>query len=85
MDGAVPPEKLARMKGYQKINHFPGMYVISRKNNLAFNLNRMQRHFSKEYSFYPKTWVVPSEMADFRSQFSVKKKRFYIVKPEASC
>ena len=33
-DGFVPPEKLSKMKQYQKINHFPGMYNIARKNLL---------------------------------------------------
>ena len=28
---------------YQKINHFPGMYQIARKNYLARNLNKMQK------------------------------------------
>lgn len=41
MDGAVPCEKLYKMKAYQRINHFPGMYALARKNHLARNLGKM--------------------------------------------
>lgn len=41
VDTAVHSEKLYRMKPYQRVNHFPGMYALSRKNNLAMNLRRM--------------------------------------------
>ena len=36
-DSAVQPEHLAKMNPYQKINHFPGMFALSRKNHLARN------------------------------------------------
>jgi tubulin polyglutamylase TTLL6/13 len=31
-DAGVPPEKFSKMRPYQKINHFPGMVALSRKN-----------------------------------------------------
>jgi len=84
-DGGVPAEKLAKMRPYQKINHFPGMYELARKNNLGKNLNRMRKRFPAEYSFYPKTWMLPSDWVDFSNQFTKKQNRTFIVKPEASC
>ena len=84
-DAAVQPEKLSRMKLYQKINHFPGMYVLARKNYLAKNLNRLRKVFPKEFSFFPKTWLIPAEYSDLVLQFNSKKKKVFIVKPEASC
>ena len=84
-DNAVPPDRLARMKQYQKINHFPGMYSISRKNYLAYNLNKLKKIFPDDYNFFPKTWVVPSDLGDLKSFLQGKKKPFLIVKPEASC
>jgi tubulin polyglutamylase TTLL6/13 len=42
-DNAVQPEQLAKMKLYQKINHFPGMFTLSRKNYLARNLVKMSK------------------------------------------
>jgi tubulin polyglutamylase TTLL6/13 len=44
-DGVVAPETLAKMRPHQKINHFPGMYNLSRKNYLARNLIKMQKQF----------------------------------------
>ena len=41
-DHAVSIDILMRMEQHQKINHFPGMSVLSRKNLLAKNLYRMQ-------------------------------------------
>jgi tubulin polyglutamylase TTLL6/13 len=84
-DGAVPAEKLSKMKLYQKINHFPGMYELARKNNLGKNLNRMRKLFPAEYNFYPKTWMLPSDWVDFASQFTKRQNKTFIVKPEASC
>ena len=50
------------------------MYSLARKNHLARNLGRMLKAFPEDYKFYPKTWLLPSEYSDFRSQFQNKKK-----------
>ena len=76
------------MKPYQRVNHFPGMNILSRKNLFARNMLRMQKKFPDDYNFFPQTWLLPSEYPDFRKQFenlSKNKKRTFIVKPEASC
>ena len=84
-DNAVQPEKLAKMKPYQKINHFPGMYGLARKNYLARNLTKLRRVFPEELNFFPVTWVLPAEYAELKS-YAVKNPRStFIVKPEASC
>lgn len=44
-DGGVTPDKLLKMKPYQRINHFPGMYALARKNHLARNLIKMKKLF----------------------------------------
>ena len=82
-DTGVSNEMLYRMKKYQKINHYPSMYCLARKNNLAKNLMRMKREFSKEFSFFPPTWLLPCEWNEFQSQFNEKKNKTFIVKPEA--
>jgi tubulin polyglutamylase TTLL6/13 len=85
-DAAVQPEKLAKMKLFQKINHFPGMYALARKNYLAKNLNRIRKIYPKEYNFFPRTWLIPAEYSDLVMQYNGKKhKKVFIVKPEASC
>jgi tubulin polyglutamylase TTLL6/13 len=78
------------MLPYQRINHFPGMFQLSRKNNLGRNLMKMQKVFPKEYKFFPKTYLLPVEYGEVAKKFlnkKGKKKRTptFIVKPEASC
>lgn len=82
-DNAVSPDKLSKMRPYQKINHFPGMYGICKKNYLAWNLNRLWKLFPNEYNFYPKTWVLPGDWIDLKNNWG--KNKFFILKPEASC
>lgn len=84
-DNAVQPETLSKMQPFQKINHFPGMYSLARKTNLARNLMRMRKAFPDDYKFFPQTWLLPSESADFKSQVSKKGRKTYIIKPAASC
>lgn len=68
-DLAITPDFLAKLEPYQKVSQFPGIYVVCRKNHLARNLMRMQRQFPEEYNFFPKTWLLPSELTDFKNQF----------------
>jgi tubulin polyglutamylase TTLL6/13 len=84
-DSAVGPEQVSLLETHQKINHFPGMYAIHRKDNLARNLMQMQRKFPEFYNYFPLTWLLPSGMADFSRQFDDKKQKTFILKPEASC
>lgn len=87
IDVANIAERMSKMRPWQRINHFPGMSNIARKNRLAQNLEKMRREFPKEYSFYPRTWVLPLELGDFRSQFDSagRSSRFYIIKPDSGC
>jgi len=79
----ISPEFLAKVKPYQKVNHFPGLECLSRKNLLGKNLMRMKKVFPKEYNFFPPTWILPLEWSDFRKQFNENKAKTFIVKPEA--
>jgi len=85
IDTGMTPDRLMHMKPYQKINHFPGMYTLARKNTLAVNLNNLKRLFPTLYDFFPPTWILPLDGADFRAQFNEKRAKTFIVKPEASC
>lgn len=62
------------------------MYQLARKNNLCRNLMRMAKIFKDEYNFFPKTWILPNEMNEFKQQFSKKKaNKTFIVKPVHLC
>ncbi|KAF7705314.1 tubulin polyglutamylase ttll6 isoform X3 [Silurus meridionalis] len=73
------------MKRYQKINHFPGMSEICRKDFLARNLNRMLKLFPKDYNIFPRTWCLPADYSDFQAYTRTKKSKTYICKPESGC
>ena len=68
-DGGIESEKLKFMKPYQKINHFPAMFLIARKTFLAKNLKKMQKLFADQYDFFPRTWILPNEINDLRFNY----------------
>ncbi|XP_030312906.1 tubulin polyglutamylase TTLL6 [Calypte anna] len=73
------------MKRFQKINHFPGMIEICRKDLLARNLNRMLRLFPKEYNIFPRTWCLPADYGEFQAYRRARRVRTFICKPESGC
>lgn len=82
-DLSISIERCKDMKRFQKINHFPGMLEICRKDLLARNLNRMQRLFPKDYNFFPKTWCLPADLGEALSYNRIRKNKTYILKPDA--
>lgn len=69
MDGSGQKhmDRFAQLKSYQRINHFPGMSMICRKNELGKLLNSMFAKYGEAFSFYPKTWVLPRDLRAFES------------------
>ncbi|XP_019386742.1 PREDICTED: tubulin polyglutamylase TTLL7 isoform X2 [Crocodylus porosus] len=84
-DSAVQQEKIAELRNYQRINHFPGMGEICRKDFLARNMTKMIKCQPQEYSFIPRTWIFPAEYTQFQNYVKeLKKKRrqkTFIIKP----
>jgi tubulin polyglutamylase TTLL6/13 len=98
MDSYVSEEFVKRLRGYQKVNHFPNSCQLGRKDLLANNLNAMQVVAPGEYAFFPRTWVLPAQyeelMARLKEGREVKEMKesrvgqsqpYYIVKPHANC
>lgn len=52
---------------HQKVNHYPGMYALARKNFLGKNLMKMKKVHPDDYNFFPQTWMLPSDYCDFRN------------------
>uniref|UniRef100_A0A3Q3GQ71 Tubulin tyrosine ligase-like family, member 7 n=1 Tax=Labrus bergylta TaxID=56723 RepID=A0A3Q3GQ71_9LABR len=84
-DSAVQHEKIAELRNYQRINHFPGMGEICRKDCLARNMSKMIKCQPLEYSFIPKTWIFPAEYTQFQNYVKElrrkRKQKTFIVKP----
>lgn len=85
-DLSVLPERIMKLQSYQRINHFPGMLNICRKNLMGFHLNKMQKLFPDDYNFFPKTFLLPQDWLEFKSHFiNGKSNKVMIVKPDAGC
>jgi Tubulin-tyrosine ligase family len=67
---------------YQKINHFPNSYEITRKDRMSVHLTSIQEKFGKDdYNFFPETYVIPEEYAEFYTKYYSDKQAQWIVKP----
>ncbi|XP_011053219.1 PREDICTED: tubulin polyglutamylase TTLL13-like [Acromyrmex echinatior] len=84
-DLSINVERVKDMKRFQRVNHFPGMTEICRKDLLARNLNRMQKLFPKDYNFFPKTWCFPADYRDAKVYAKSRRLKTFIVKPDAGC
>ncbi|XP_058531842.1 tubulin polyglutamylase TTLL6 [Ochotona princeps] len=73
------------MKSYQKINHFPGMSEICRKDLLARNMSRMLKMFPKDFHFFPRTWCLPADWGDLQAYSRLRKNKTFICKPDSGC
>lgn len=63
-DFGISVEQLTAMGPHQRVNHFLGMYNISRKNTLGIHLKRFKKEFPDYYNFFPHTWLYPSDFHD---------------------
>ena len=78
---------VSALKTYQRVNHFPCMNEISRKDSFAKNYQRLSILLPKEYNFAPKTWTFPNEYNLWHSYATNKAKTdspVYILKPTNS-
>ncbi|XP_032428552.1 tubulin polyglutamylase TTLL7 isoform X2 [Xiphophorus hellerii] len=84
-DSAVQHEKIVELRNYQRINHFPGMGEICRKDCLARNMSKMIRCQPQEYNFTPRTWIFPAEYTQFQNYVKElrrkRKLKTFILKP----
>ncbi|XP_053690875.1 tubulin polyglutamylase TTLL13-like [Sabethes cyaneus] len=81
-DSLVGVDFCRDMRRFQKINHFPGMFEICRKDLLARNLNRMLKLFPIEYQIFPKTWVFPADLGEAIAYSRTHRSKTYILKPD---
>jgi tubulin polyglutamylase TTLL5 len=68
---------------YQKVNHFPKSFEITRKDLLYHNLTKAGGRHKGLYNFVPRSYVLPSESSRFLEEGS-KFSSVYIVKPHNS-
>ncbi|XP_062587212.1 tubulin polyglutamylase TTLL5-like isoform X4 [Saccostrea cucullata] len=82
--GHLKPFTLRSLTEFQKVNHFPRSYEITRKDRLFKNIQRMQQIKGfKHFDIIPQSFILPSEYQDFCASF-LREKGLWIVKPVAS-
>ncbi|PAA67977.1 hypothetical protein BOX15_Mlig002170g1 [Macrostomum lignano] len=82
--GHLKPYSLRGMTEFQKINHFPRSYELTRKDRLFKNVQRMQQLMgARHFDFVPASFILPAEYQDLCSYHHAEKGPF-IVKPIAS-
>ncbi|RXN26204.1 tubulin polyglutamylase TTLL5 isoform X1 [Labeo rohita] len=80
----LKPYLMRSLQDFQKVNHFPRSYELTRKDRLYKNIQRMQQtHGFQNFHIVPQTFVLPAEYQEFSSSFS-KDKGAWIIKPVAS-
>lgn len=81
VDAGMGVEKVVRtMKSYQRLNHFPGMINIYRKDKLAKSLSKMRR-MSNLYDFMPRTWFLPADFNNICNYLRSGPSKAVILKP----
>lgn len=75
---------------FQRMNHFPQSYEITRKDRLCQNMLKMQDKFGRSaFDFCPDTYVLPQEFHEFQAHYyklkqTEPKRNVWIVKPANS-
>ncbi|XP_020281640.1 tubulin polyglutamylase TTLL5 isoform X3 [Pseudomyrmex gracilis] len=78
------PDILRNLMPYQKVNHFPRSYEITRKDRLYKNIEAMQRSKGlRNLDFIPQTFLLPAEARELISAH-FRYRGPWIVKPKAS-
>ncbi|XP_011496617.1 PREDICTED: tubulin polyglutamylase TTLL5 [Ceratosolen solmsi marchali] len=78
------PDILRSLLPYQKVNHFPRSYEITRKDRLYKNIEAMQRSKgARNLDFIPQTFVLPNESRELLTAH-FRYRGPWIVKPKAS-
>ena len=78
---------LRELNKYQRYNHFPMTWQLSRKDNLYTNFKRMKDKFPNDYTYMPETYILPKDEATFNSliaNYTVSKDNMWLIKPVAS-
>ena len=78
---------LKTLNVYQRFNHFPMTWELSRKDNLAKHFFEMQKKFPNDFDYLPETYVLPQDEEIFRNKienYQFDKDNLWLIKPVAS-
>ena len=86
--GHAKPYLYEGLNEFQKINHFPSSFEITRKDRMCDNIVQRQQKYGKAaFNIIPDTYILPEEFADFYAHFHELRKNgspnLWILKPNA--
>jgi tubulin polyglutamylase TTLL9 len=76
-----------KLREWQLVNHFRNSYELTRKDTMVKNLKRARKQLEKEgrstkdWDFFPTTYVVPAEYGLFYEEFKRNPESTWIMKP----
>jgi len=74
-----------RLNRYQRVNHFPGTWELGRKDKLCANVEKMRRRRPDAFHhILPRSFVLPRDAKEWRSERERHPNGVYILKPPAS-
>uniref|UniRef100_F1KW66 Tubulin--tyrosine ligase-like protein 5 n=1 Tax=Ascaris suum TaxID=6253 RepID=F1KW66_ASCSU len=77
---------LRSLAHWQRVNHFPRSFEMTRKDRLYGNIARARQQFGDAFNFIPEFYVTPKELVKFAHVCDQRTdyKRAFIMKPVAS-
>ena len=80
-------EFLPSINSYQRFNHFPMTWELSRKDNLYLNYKRLKNKFPNDFTHLPESYVLPQDMESFApivNNYHLTANNMWLIKPVAS-
>ena len=79
---------LKTLNQYQRFNHFPMTWQLSKKDNLYRNYYKLHTKFPNDYAYMPESYILPKDLEIFTEKikdFDINdKKNLWLIKPFAS-
>lgn len=82
----LPKERMAKLRPFQRVNHFPSTWIIGRKDSLVkICAKGKSRHGKQVIDFLPDSWNMPRDRSVFESRMNRDPPgSIYIIKPFSS-
>lgn len=74
-DGFTPPQFFLTLYPHQRINRIPSMHIMCYKNSTFNAFNKMKNINKDLFNFFPHTYLLPEQLAKFKSDAEAIAKR----------
>ena len=78
---------LKELNKYQRFNHFPMTWQLTRKDNLYTNYTKMKSKYPNDFQYMPETYILPRDKEQFNlilENYTMNQKNMWLIKPVAS-